>query len=251
MTSRSSWQGAWQIARFNWPFYAVGVVTTIFLIIAAWLVPLLWMKWACAVMAAGSFYLLVGSLLASHLVYDRSDLYRFVWLERLLKDVPHGRMIVCHSGFDEVSQPLAEKFPATQWRVLDHYDERIMTEPSIRRVRKIFPTPPGTIAAPSDQWPIESHSADVVLGLLAIHEFRSNEERAAWFREASRCLKSGGRIILAEHVRDLANFVVYGPGFLHFHSVASWQRSWTTANLHLAETFRITPWVRVFVLTAQ
>ena len=100
------------------------------------------------------------------------------------------------------------------------------------------------------QWPLEAESVDVVFGLLAIHELRSEEERSAWFAEARRCLRKGGRVILVEHVRDLANFLAFGPGFLHFHSLASWRRNWESAQLRSLDDFRVTPWVRVFVLEA-
>ncbi len=56
------------------------------------------------------------------------------------------------------------------------------------------------------------------------------------------------KIILVEHVRDLANFVAFGPGFLHFLSVASWRKSWEAGGFNLDASFRITPFVRVFVL---
>ena len=89
---------------------------------------------------------------------------------------------------------------------------------------------------------------DVVFGMLAIHELRSDAERVAWFAEARRCLADDGRVVLVEHVRDLANFVAFGPGFLHFHSVAAWQKSWVSGGLKRVDDFRITPFVRVFIL---
>ena len=125
-----------------------------------------------------------------------------------------------------------------------------MKEPSIRRARRLFPPTPGTLSAPYDRWPAATESADVVFGLLAIHELRSDAERGAWFAEARRCLSSSGRVILVEHLRDIANFIAFGPGFLHFHSRWSWERGWESAGFRLADEFRVTPWVRVFVLLA-
>lgn len=143
---------------------------------------------------------------------------------------------------------LKQKFPQAGWQVLDHFDPEFMTEASIRRARKLFPPTEGTIPAKFDQWPLAGNSQNVVFGMLAIHELRSDAERAAWFAEARRCLADDGRIILVEHVRDLANFVAFGPGFLHFHLVASWQKSWQAGGFKLDDIFRITPFVRVFVL---
>ena len=143
---------------------------------------------------------------------------------------------------------LKQKFPQAAWSVLDHYDPAIMTEASIRRARKLFPPTEGTISAKFDRWPLADASQNVVFGMLAIHELRTDAGRVAWFAEAKRCLVDDGTIILVEHVRDLANFVAFGPGFLHFHSVASWRRSWKTGGLKLDDSFRITPFVRVFVL---
>lgn len=251
MNARGKWQGMWTIVRFNWPFYVTAVVV---LIAAFWGIfgiemPLL--KLACGMALAGSLYFLIGSLGVSHQVYDRSDLYRWGWLERALRGGKRDRMILCHSGFDEVSDDLRKHLGAAEWVVLDHYDEKRMTEASIRRARKQFPPTVGTRPSPFDQWPQDAEPADAVFGLLAIHELRSEAERTAWFSEAKCCLKPGGRVVLAEHTRDFANFLAFGPGFLHFHSCASWRRCWEQAGFHCADEFRVTPWVRIFILTTS
>ncbi|MES2476257.1 MAG: class I SAM-dependent methyltransferase [Verrucomicrobiota bacterium] len=249
MTQRGKWQGMWTIAKFNWPFYGGALV--IFALAAFgyfWSdAPLL--KWACMAVVMGSLYFLIVSLWVSHQVYDRSDLYRWAWLERALDGAEPDMMIFCHSGFDEASQALNECFQDVVWVVLDHYDTAMMTEASIRRARKRFPPTAGTKPAPFDHWPVAAGSAEVVFGLLAIHELRREEERIAWFEEANRCLKPGGRVVLAEHTRDVANFLAFGPGFLHFHSRASWQRCWEKAGLHATDAFQVTPWVRIFIVS--
>lgn len=249
MTQRGKWQGMWTIARLNWPFYVGALVV---LILAAcgfiWSGAIL-LKWTCAAAVMGSLYFLIVSLGVSHQVYDRSDLYRWAWLKRALDGAERETMIFCHSGFDEVSPALKERLDDVDWMVLDHYDEAMMSEASIRRARKRFPPIAGTEPAPFDRWPVAAETADVVFGLLAIHELRGEEERSAWFVEASRCLKPGGRVVLAEHTRDLANFLAFGPGFLHFHSCASWRRCWEKAGLHATDEFQVTPWVRIFIVS--
>jgi len=239
------------IARLNWPFYvaaaAVLLASLAGLILLSAFIP----KLVCAAALSGAAYFLFGSLGVSHLIYDRSDLYRWRWLDRALHGVPLHRAIFCHSGFDETSAELRSRLAKTEWLILDHFDETRMTEASIRRARKLFPPTVGTLPAAYDCWPAEEKTADAVFGLLAIHELRSERDRSAWFTEARRCLRPGGRVVLVEHLRDLANFVAFGPGFLHFHSRRSWRQAWAAAGFRLADEFCVTPWVRVFVLAAS
>ncbi|MES2437838.1 MAG: class I SAM-dependent methyltransferase [Verrucomicrobiota bacterium] len=249
MNRRGKWQGMWTIVRLNWPFYLAAPAMLLAAVAGFFTADALPLKVAAAAMAAGSLYFLIGSLGVSHLVYDRSDLYQWVWLDRALKGVEPERMIFCHSGFDETSQALRGRFGDAKWMVLDHYDAARMTEASIRRARKRFPPTADTLNAPYDRWPVEAESADAVFGLLAIHELRSEEERVAWFAEARRSLRHGGRVVIAEHTRDAANFLAFGPGFLHFHSAGSWRRCWEKAGLRSTDDFRVTPWIRIFVLS--
>ncbi len=237
------------IAQFNWPFYVVAVVVLIASLTGFCLFPGLTLKLICGITFAGVAYFLFGSLIISHFIYDRSDLYRWGWLDRALRGANMRQTIFCHSGFDEASAELREKFGAVQWQVLDHFDEKQMTEVSIRRARAMFPPAPGTMPSRHDTWPVAAESANVVFGLLAIHELRSEVERSAWFAEARRCLRKDGLVVLVEHVRDMANFLAFGPGFLHFHSPASWRRCWENAGFRSVDEFRVTPFVRIFVLS--
>ena len=248
MSARSRWQGMAAIARFNWPFYVAAAAALLASLVGLIFLSASISKLFCAAAMAGAAYLLFGSLGVSHLIYDRSDLYRWRWLDRALGGAQLHRAIFCHSGFDETSGELCSRFAKTEWMVLDHFDETRMTEASIRRARKLFPPTAGTRSASCDRWPAEDETADAVFGLLAIHELRSERERSAWFAEARRCLAHGGRVVLVEHLRDLANVVAFGPGFLHFHSRESWRRAWKTAGFRLADEFCVTRWVRVFVL---
>ena len=158
--------------------------------------------------------------------------------------------IFCHCGFDETSAELRDRFGDVQWQDLDHFDRKRMTEASIRRARAMFPPTPGTLSSRYDAWPVAAESVDVVFGLLTIHELRSEGERSAWLAESKRCLRKGGRVVLVEHVRDAANFVAFGPGFLHFHSAESWRRCWECAGFRSIDQFRITPFVQIFVLSS-
>jgi hypothetical protein len=250
LKARGNWQGMMNIAQFNWPFYVAAIVVLIASVAGWFLFSGCSLKLICGFAFASAAYFLAGSLGVSHFIYDRSDLYRWGWLDRAMRDHNVHQAIFCHAGFDEASAELREKFGNVQWLILDHFDEKQMTEASIRRARAIFPPTQGTLLTRYDAWPVTAESADVVLALLAIHELRSEAERSAWFAEARRCLHQGGRVVLVEHVRDAANFLAFGPGFLHFHSPASWRRCWESAGFRSSDEFRVTPFVRVFILKA-
>jgi len=239
------------VLRFNWPFYVVAAAVLVASVVGLVLVSTLWLKLLCGLTLACAAYFIIGSLGASHLIYDRSDLYGWEWLDRALQGVDLRRAIFCHCGFDEASADLRVRFTGAQWQLLDHFDREQMTQASIRRARAMFPPTPGTLACPHDTWPVAAGWGNVVFGLLAIHELRKEEQRSAWFNEARRSLSKGGRVLLIEHLRDAANFVAFGPGFLHFHSAASWRRCWESAGLRSIDQFFLTPFVRVFVLTSR
>ena len=250
MKARGNFQGMLTIARFNWPLYGAAFAVLIVSGNGIFLLTGLF-KSLSAIAFAGAAYFIFVSLGVSHLVYDRSDLYRWSWLESALAGRQMRQAIFCHCGFDETSTAFLEKFGNVRWSILDHYDPERMTEQSIHRARALFPPTKGTLACNYDAWPISAESADVVFALLAIHELRTETERTSWFAEAKRCLRKGGRPLLVEHVRDAANFLAFGPGFLHFHSCASWRRCWESAGLRSVDQFSVTPFVQIFVLTPQ
>lgn len=243
--TRTRFQGVRTVVRFNWPLYAAaGAILAIALTASLTDLPATVRLGATAV-TLGTLWFLLGSLGATHWVYDRSDLYRWQWLHRRAPDGPF-RLLLCHTGFDEVSTQLRTQFPEAKLDILDHFDPVTMTEASIQRARALHPPVDGTLAAPFSDWP--QCCAEIILAPLAIHELRTERERAAWFDQARQALAPGGRILVVEHLRDLPNFLAFGPGFLHFHSESAWQRSWSAADLTLVEHFSITPLVRGFVL---
>jgi hypothetical protein len=246
--TRGRFDGVSNIVRFNWPMFAVAATLTLCALVGAVLVRTPVWRVLLTLGAVGLGGGTAISLFVSHLIYDRSDLYRFAWLERATKGLNLHAATFCQTGFDECSSLLQQRTRATAWTLLDHYDPARMREPSIQRARHSCPPALGTLPAPFDAWPTATSSADAVVAMLAIHELRSEQERALWFADARRTTRHDGRIIVVEHVRDLANFLAFGPGALHFHSVAAWRRSWEQAQLRVRDEYRVTPWVRIFVL---
>ena len=82
MNPRGKWQGMMTIAQFNWPFYVAAVVMFIASLVGLILLPLPSLKLVCGIAFVGAAFFLFSSLAVSHFVYDRSDLYRWGWLDR-------------------------------------------------------------------------------------------------------------------------------------------------------------------------
>jgi ubiquinone/menaquinone biosynthesis C-methylase UbiE len=245
--SRTPYQGLTQIFQYNRPFYlrtVAGTIATVFL--SAWLPPIFRIL---LLLAAGTaVFWSCSSLLVSHYVYDRSGLYRLAWLRECLLRRPM-RWINIHSGIDEMSAGIAAMFPGSEGQVIDIYDAREMTEPSINRARQLAGVSPGST---NRQWlPAPDQEFAAAFLIFAAHELRDQEARVRLFREVARVLCVGGELVLAEHLRDWSNFLAFGPGFLHFFSARIWREAADAAGMPIRLHRTVTPFVHVFVLQRQ
>lgn len=166
--------------------------------------------------------------------------------------MPSPRIVNLHSGFDESSGALAQLFPDAALDIYDFYDPTTMTEPSIARARRWQrQTDPGlqSLAQPvaPTALPTGDAAIDAIFLILAAHEVRDVDDRRRMFAEIKRSLLPGGRVVLVEHLRDLANFAVFGPQFVHFYARRTWLDLARGAGLSLVHEDRITPFVRLFV----
>jgi SAM-dependent methyltransferase len=143
---------------------------------------------------------------------------------------------------------LRERFGGSRGRTFDIFNPAEMTEPSIVRARGLTGAVDGAAHVDWRRLPLPSSSLDAVFLLLSAHELRTPTARAALFEELARALVPSGTVVIAEHLRDAANFLAFGPGFLHFHSRRTWMRSFTSAGFTVCGELRITPFVRVFRL---
>jgi SAM-dependent methyltransferase len=241
-------RGLRQIVRLNWPFYAVAGALVVIapplvhrLPIAAWIQGLMY---AATGLVAGW---LVASLAASWIVYDRSRLMRWDWVLQALGFDP-ASWINIHAGLDESTPALRAIFKDARGRVFDMFDDREMTEPSIARARRLARNDVTAEHVDFRRLPIPTGSVEAALLLLSAHELRTDAARTALFTELRRVLGPGGRVVIAEHLRDAANFLAFGPGFLHFHSRRTWTRCFARTRFDIHAEFPITPFVRVFVL---
>jgi SAM-dependent methyltransferase len=243
-----SFSGVWQIFLYNWHFYAAALVFDLFAIV-------LFMRFSSPsrgrlvvyLIAAVATFWMASSLLVSHYVYDRSQLYRWSWLRAAVKKSPDSWANI-HAGLDQTSDALMQLFPDARRRVLDIYVASEMSEPSIGRARRRALPAPAAEEANSSALPLEDCECDAIFVIFAAHELRRREARLQFFREVRRALNPGGCIVLVEHLRDWNNFLAYGPGAFHFFSRREWLGVCGGAGLNVADEFSITPFVRCFVL---
>src|SRR5580692_2330326 len=215
---RSPYQGLLEIFHYNRPFYVrtfAGVIAAV--TVSMWL-PLT-LRALLLVAAGTAVFWTCSSLLVSHYVYDRSGFYSLQWL------------------------PACLSRPPVRW--IDIYDPREMTEPSIGQARRIAAAPSTT--ADWRALPARDQEFDTAFLIFAAHELRHQEARVQLFREVARALRVGGELVLVEHSRDWANFLAYGPGFLHFFSQRTWQKAANAAGLSIRKHRTMTPFVHVFI----
>jgi SAM-dependent methyltransferase len=244
MRSRSEFL---KIIQFNWPFYAAAVGVAIAApLLAARMSGLLVHGLVYAGTALVVMWIL-ASLYASWMVYDCSRLMEWDWVLQALGFSPKS-WINLHAGYDASTPALRGMFANADGRVFDIFDAKEMTEPSIRQARRLARNPVPAEAADFRHLPLPTGTIDVATLLLAAHELRSDEARGALFAELRRVLGPGGRVVIAEHLRDWANFLAFGPGFLHFHSRRTWARCFSRHRFDIHREFSITPFVRIFVL---
>jgi len=123
-----------------------------------------------------------------------------------------------------------------------------MTSPSIARARsRTHMTRQASSCSPT-ALALESGACDAIVVAFTAHEIRDRGSRELFFDELRRSLRPGGRVLIVEHLRDLANFLSFGPGFLHFESRREWLRLASHANFAVASETRITPWVMALAL---
>ena len=243
-----SFSGVWQIFLYNWHFYAAALIFDLFaLLLLERFSSQSGIRFAIYLVATAATFWAVSSLLVSHYVYDRSQLYQWDWLKAAVKKGP-GSWANIHAGLDQTSDALRRLFPAARGRVLDIYVASEMSEPSIERARRRALRAPAAEQANASALPLKDSECDAIFVIFAAHELRRREARVQFFHEVSRALKPGGCVVLVEHLRDWSNFLAYGPGAFHFFSRREWLAVCGSAGLNVADEFGVTPFVRCFVL---
>jgi hypothetical protein len=241
-------RGLWQIVRFNWPFYAAAAAMFVALELVRVRLPDggLWRMSLVTVTAFTAMWF-AGSLLASWIVYDWSPLGRWEWIGKALGFHP-WTWVNIHAGLDESTPSVRNLLAPSHGRVFDIFDPAEMSEPSIVRARRLCPPAVRPERVDFHNLPAADESIEAAFLLLSAHELRTEAARGSLFVELHRILSRSGRVVVAEHLRNWANFAAFGPGFLHFFSRRTWLRCFALASFVIEREFSITPFIRVFVL---
>lgn len=245
---RRPFQGVWTIIRFNWHLHVIALASIAILMAGACFLSG-WAAWVCALVAVSAASSVLLSLLATWHAYDASGLYDPSWLASEMEYPRRGANI--HAGFDETTTILRSTFTDIHWQVFDFYDPAKHTEISIRRARTAHPPSSDTLSINTGHIPLADSSLDRVLLMLAAHEIRNHDERVVFFRELKRVLSPGGKVIVTEHLRDLANIAAYSIGAWHFHPRDEWLATFQAAGFRVAREFRNNLLITTFVLEAD
>lgn len=247
---RITFARAVRIARYNWPLYAAAGGGLIIGVAIASLpempLPVRLLAAAGATVAA---WFACASFWAFHSMFDRSELLSGQWLAQELPQAPR-RWVQVNAGLEETTLPLNDLFSRAEGKTLDLYDPAIMTEPAITRVRQQT-ADRSAIAIQPEALPVADGWAELVVVMLAAHEIRDGQKRQRFFEELRRIVSETGKVIVVEHLRDLAAALAFGPGIFHFFLRGEWLRLGSRAGLEVERERRITPFVRVFVYRAE
>ncbi|HYE04994.1 MAG TPA: class I SAM-dependent methyltransferase [Planctomycetota bacterium] len=237
-----------RVAAYNWPLYAVAMAVAI----AAVAIQVRFAgvgygpaRVAVATAVGVGMWFIGASLIATWWAYDGSAMFRWAWLRPLL--TPPRRWLTLHAGVDESTPGLRELYPGDS-RAIDVFVARTMPEASLRRARARFTPEVAAEGWDGRRLPADDASVDAVFAFFALHELRSDAARTAIIAEIRRVLTSDGSAVVVEHLRDVANAIVYGPGAWHFHARRTWLRAFSAGGLEVVREVRINVFVRAFVL---
>lgn len=244
---RSRYEGMWNVVRFNWPKYVSGLCVIVAAFACAKHFPDPDLAVPLTALGLITTITVLLPLLVSHLVYDRSDLYRMSWLGMVTGTKPQ-HVLNLNAGFDESSAVLRKRFPQSELTVIDLYDPGRFTEASITRARRAYPPYPGTVQAANGVLPLETAMADLTVAFLSLHEVRMHADRVALLKEVRRTLAVNGRLVVTEHLRDLPNALAFTIGVFHFHSRKAWMSAFHGAGFRVTGTHRTAGFITTFIL---
>jgi len=244
VNSRSKFQGVKNIINFNSHQYITALVSILISFIF-YSINFLNLKIIFLILIILISFNVLSSIIFSYIIYDKSDLYRFDGIRFSGENLT---ILNITAGFDETTVILKNKFPNSDFLVLDFYNEETHTELSIKKARKIYPQGEDVVKIITTDIKFRENFADKIFLIFSLHEVRNRREKIKFINELYRVLKDGGEIVIIEHLRNLNNFIAYSVGFFHFYSDNYWRNVFKESKFIDIESFKINSFIKLYNL---
>ena len=236
------------VILFNYKKILLGIVISIVLFVLSFLIDSAIIKTLFNSIGGLILLNIIASIVASYLLYDKSDLYEVNKLNEIVDFNNIENAVLIHASFDPLSLQLENNYPKLNLTVCDIYGNRHEHESGIIISKKVFPPNPNEIKINPTQLPFTDNSQDIILAITAIHEVLDHHKRVQFFEETKRILKKDGIIILSEQFRDTTNFLFFNIGAFHFLSKKQWIKAITEADLKIVANKKITPFANMLLI---
>ena len=165
------------------------------------------------------------ALIASYILYDKSNLYKPKELFEELNIDKNSTSAFIHASFDPVSKQFLELFHKENFKVYNIYGNRHEDESAIKFSEKVFPPNNSEIKIDPTNLPDQDDSLDYIFAVTSLHEILEHKSRVSFFKESKRVLRHDGVLIICEQTRSIINFIFFNIGAFHFVSDKNWKKS--------------------------
>lgn len=244
LLSNRQYSGTISTLIYNWPIFAGALFFGIITLLVSTLLPAPW-YWIVGGSGIAGLGLVISILVTTFILYDWGEKHEYDRLAELGNLKQANVIIDITCGKLRGTRGLLAHFRKGHYFLIDIYDPETMTDNALRRAREMEPPletkhriyrRPGQV----DSLPLPHDWADIIYCHFSLHEIEDATDREAIFAEFARVLKPDGRLLIAEHGRDLFNLATFGPGAFSFLTPAMWSKHITKAGLtvHHRERWR-------------
>ena len=232
-----------KLTYYSWPLYLTSlVIILVSLFVLFYADASQAFKIAISLVLALTSWLTISSIIGFMWMYDLSTFPSCKWIEQL--QLTPNNCLQINTGLEQTRLNLKLAYPEATHQEFDIFDHDSMSSPPINRARKSEGLTNN--CTPYDSIPLKNGWSNATFIVLSAHEIRNSVERDKMFNEAIRKTEKGGHIILVEHIRDLFNTIVFGPGVFHFYGHKLWINLDSRFAIEHQTNFSATPFFRIY-----